>query len=281
MHCGDTAQPETIQPPLRYTLPPSLKSQYDIICDAISQGSIFLGETVSIIAMYALLVGYDTNFRKRWITYTCNDDSVSPTIATYKAYAPDWQNALLDFSFRGRCKIRFKIHEKGDEMWLGVVGDPLNLMENKVLHRGRGLLWSFYCGRELYHRPEPYIKPTFKPKPFDHGVRDSMFGSLHFPGKYVGRLFPGRRGDVVDLEVNAQAKTFQVILNGVLQRQCRAPKMPDQLSFWVLLDNKGDRVEFEILDFNFEKRNLQVGEGNAADSKYVELPDEWILPLPQ
>jgi len=244
-----------------------------MICDAISQDNIFLKEIASIIAMYALSVGYDTNFRKRWITYSCHDDSVSPTIATYGAGAPDWQNALLNFSFRGRCVIRFKVHEKGDEMWLGVTGDQYNLGEDKVLHRGRGLLWSYYCGRKPYY----YIQDAdwlakFKIEPFSNGLSDSMIGCLHFPKRFFGKLFPARTGDVVDIEVNAQEKTFKVIVNGVFQTQCRDPKMPDQLSFWVQLDHKGDRVEFEILDFSFEKKNRQVGEGKAADSKYVELP---------
>jgi len=257
---------------MRRTLPPTLRSQYELILASISHCKIFIEGINSIIAMYAMSVGYWTEFRKSWITYKSHDNFGSPTIATYDVDAPDFRNALLDFSFRGRCMIRFRIHQKGDEMWLGVIGDPSNLQENKWLHRGRGQLWNFYCGRRRYSETgKKRFLANFKPELNCNGVRDGGFGSFHFPQKIFGRFVPCNTGDVVDLEVDAQEKTFKVIVNDVLQACTEAPRMPDQLAFWVQLDHAYDSVEFELLDFSFEKRMERVHERNAVDAKDNEI----------
>jgi len=260
------------------SLPPSLKSQYDIIRDAISQADVVSKEIASIVAFYAMSVGYKTDFRRSYITYTGNG-GCPPTVASYKACAPDYQYALLDFSFRGRCMIRFKIHQKGDEMWLGVVGDQYALDERKWIKRGarEGTIWSYYCGRtrSRYYEGSKAMSfaemmANFKPELNCNGIGDGGYGSLHFPRKTLGRLLPCNTGDVVDLVVDAQEKTFTVIVNDVFQACAKAPRMPDQLSFWIELDDTGDRVEFELLDFSFEKRRKQVGIKNALDEKELE-----------
>lgn len=240
------------------SLPPSLKSQYDTIYDAISQADVVFKEIVSTIAYYAMSVGYKTDFSKRYIRYTGND-GVAPTVATYRAgLQPDYQYAILDFSFRGRCIVRFKVHQKGNEMWFGVVGDINVLDERKWIKRGasEGKIWSYYCGRARYRGSFE----NFKPELNCNGHGDGVYGSLHFPGKTLGKLVPCNTGDVVDIEVDAQQKTFRVIVNDVLQACAKAPRMPDQLSFWLELDDRDDRVEFELLDFTFEKRRDEVGQ---------------------
>merc|ERR1719320_1373903 len=107
-------------------------------------------EIASIIAFYSMSVGYQTDFRRSHFTYS-SKNAGKYTAVTYNAGAPDFQNALLDFSFHGSCKIRFKVRKKGDEMWLGVVGDLDDLQERS----GRALKgqWAFYCARtrDEYH----------------------------------------------------------------------------------------------------------------------------------
>jgi len=259
-------------------LPPSLKSKYDVIYDAISKTNIFFKGIVRIIALYSLSIGYKTDFRKRWITYS-NYVGNSPTIATYQDKEFDFRNALLDFSFRGRCMVRFTIHAKGDEMWIGVVADLRNLEERRYLERGSGQLWNFYCGRtrDTYYEVEDNLilsrkemLANFKPELDCEGNRDGAYGSLHFPGRLIrGKLVPCNTGDVVDLEVDAQAKTFKVTVNGVLQAYTEAPGMPDQLSFWLQLDSTNDRVEVELLDYSFEKKREQMDEKTIVLAKYV------------
>merc|ERR1719285_283172 len=123
--------------------PPSLKSQYDMIYLAILETKVTIWEVATIIASYSLSVGYKTDFRRRHFTYSCYDAGY-PTAIMYNAGAPDFQNALLNFSFRGSCTIRFKIHKKSDEMWLGVVGDPSYLDERTGYYRGVNGQWAFY-----------------------------------------------------------------------------------------------------------------------------------------
>jgi len=265
-------------------LPPSLEWQYDIIYDAISHANVFSKEISSMIALWAMSVGFKTDFRRRYITYQGYDEN-SCMVARYNAKAsdanaPDYQNLLLNFSFRGHCTVRFKIHEKGDAMWLGVVGDPRNLDESKSLHCGRGALWSYYCGRADFmsdSEPPVDIPTDFKPELCYRGYNNGEFGCLHFPNDIHGRFFPANSGDEVDLEVNAQEKTFKVTVNGMLQADTRAPGMPDQLSFWAQLDWEDDEIEFEVLDFSFMKKMQQVGKIDAEDEKYVK-PSQVLSP---
>jgi len=259
---------EKSSPPLttgRNTLPPSLKSQYDEIYDAILQSRLTIKEIADIIALYTLSVGYKTDFRLRYFTYSCYNGDC-PTAITYKDCAPDFQNAILDFSFRGRCVIRFKIHRKSDEMWLGVVGDPKYLKEEDSVARGVKGQWAFYCGRsrERYHLIEArktvsraQMLGGFKPELNCDGIIDGGYGSFHFPERFLHRLVPCNTGDIVDLEVDAQEKTFSVIVNGVFQASTKAPDLPNQLAFFVQLDEADDHVEFEILDFKFEKKKMK------------------------
>jgi len=238
-------------------LPPRLKSQYDVIFYCISHTNIFIKEIVSIIAMYALSVGWKTKFQERYITYRTRYENGPLTIATYNSGAPNFRYALLDFSFCGRCTVRFKINKKSDEMWFGVVGNIFVLDEKKSVKRGRGQTWSYYCGRSVarYYEesksyPREHMMARFVPELNCPGIEDGGYGSLHFPNEVLGCLAPSNTGDNVELEVDAQDKTFKVIVNGILQASTKAPTMPDQLSFWLELDYTGDEVEFEVLDFS-------------------------------
>jgi len=245
--------------------PPSLKSQYDGIYFAILEKEATTKEIANIIAFYSLSVGYKTNFRAHHFNYSCYDAG-RPTAITYGEFAPDFQNALLDFSFRGSCTIRFKIRKKGDEMWLGVVGDPSDLDEKRCYDRGVKGQWSYYCGRswkryeaddcrKLISRDE--MLRSFKPDMNCRGVWDGGHGSFHFPARLCHRLVPSNSGDIVDMEVDAQEKTFTVLVNGVFQATSWVPDLPEQLIFFVQLDERGDCVEFEMVDFKFEKRRKQ------------------------
>jgi len=245
-----------------YSLPPTLEEQYDTIYNVIVQTKLTINEIASIIALYSVSVGYKTDFRSYYFTYSCYTDKY-PTVVSYDKGARDFQNALLDFSFRGRCKVRFRIHEKGDEMWLGVVGNPNYLDEDTFTGRGVIGQWAFYCGRTREQYRDIENKKTvsraqmlrrFKRDLNCKGVRNGGFGSFHFPDRFLHRLAPCNTGDVVDLEVDAQEKTFAVIINDVFQVRSKALDMPKQLAFFVQLDYTGDRVEFEILDFKFAKR---------------------------
>jgi len=248
-------------------LPRSLKSQYDEIYHAISHADIFFKETVSIIALYALSVGFKTDFQRRFITYSAGTDGGTLTVATYRAGAPDYRYALLDFSFCGRCRIRFRIHQKGDEMWFGIVGDQRVLNEKTLWKRGgRGRIWSYYCGIND-SRYERTVDDKFEPEQDCPGVKWGKFGSLHLPSVVAGKLLPSNTGDFVDLEVDAQNKTFKVFVNGAKQASIIARGMPDQLSFWLELDYTADKVEFELLDFSFKKRRIHVGRQNARRRK--------------
>jgi len=258
-------------------LPRSLESQYNGICAAILQTG-FMKEIASIISLYALSVGYQTDFRRHHFTYTCfNGDKY--TAVTYNAGAPDFQNALLDFSFRGSCVIRFRIHKKSDEMWLGVVGDLDDLEERSSSARAVKGQWAFYCGRtriRYYGKrrtdwiSREKILASFKPELNIPGVIDGGYGSFHFPGKYLHRLVPCNTGDVVDLAVDAQSKMITVVVNGVFQASSIAPDLPDQLAFFVQLDDAEDCVEFEVLDFKFEKRRKLKDGRNAKVVKFVD-----------
>ena len=56
--------------------------------------------------------------------------------------------------------------------------------------------------------------------------------------------------------MDAQEKTFTVIINDVLQATSKADDMPNRLAFFVQLDYAYDKVEFQILDFSFEKNRM-------------------------
>jgi len=245
-----------------HDLPPTLEQQYDNIYNVIVQTKLTIYEIASIIALYSLSIGYKTDFRSDYFTYSCYTNKY-PTVVSYDKGARDFQNALLDFSFRGRCKVRFRIHEKGDEMWLGVVGNPNYLDEDTFSGLGEKGQWAFYCGRtrERYRDTankksvsRAHMLRRFKRDLNCQGVRTGGFGSFHFPDRFLHRLVPCNTGDVVDLEVDAEEKTFAVIVNDVFQVRSKALGMPKQLAFFVQLDYTGDRVEFEILDFKFAKR---------------------------
>jgi len=260
---------------IRDALPPILKSQYDGIYVAILQTNLVLKEIASIIALYSLSAGYLIDFRLRYFYYT-NFNGEHPTAITYNDRFRDFQNALLDFSFRGRCMIRFKIRRKSDEMWLGVVGDPKYLDEEHT-ERGAKGQWAFYCGRsrERYYFkkktvPREQMLDSFEPVLNCEGIIDGGYGSFHFPQRILHRLVPCNTGDVVDLDVDAQEKTFTVIVNGVFQASTKAPDLPEQLAFFVQLDATDDCVEFEILDFKFEKRKKLKIRRNAKVGKCVE-----------
>jgi len=248
-------------------LPRSLKSQYDAIYDAISNADVVFKGIVPIISLYALSIGFKTEFQNRFISYSGGDDAGSVTVATYNSGAPDYRYALLDFSFCGRCMIRFKIHQKGDEMWFGVIGDQ-NVLDERTLWKrgGKGSIWSYYCGQLSRYRRQP-VEANFKSELNHPGVTWGAHGSLHFPDFVQGKLIPANTGDVVDLEVDAQEKTFGVHVNGVLQASTKDRRMPDQLSFWLELDSTNDRVEFELLDFNFKTRSKKMCRRNAKDAK--------------
>jgi len=251
-------------------LPKTLKSQFDDVFNAIVKLNITIEEIAKIIALYALAAGFKTGFRKRYFTYS-NFIVGRPTIVSYSA-GVDFQNALLDFSFRGRCLIRFKIHCKGDEMWIGVVGDPLDLDESHSLTRGASGQWAFYCGRSTYDYRSPSdgqsisrekMLASFMPERDVVGNGVGEYGSFHFPNRFLHRLVPVNTGDEVDVEVDAQEKLFTVIVNGTLQASTRSLDLPDQLVFFVQLDDNDDEVEFEILDFSFENKN-------GKRTKYLE-----------
>jgi len=248
-----------------WAFPPSLKSQYNIIYYAILETKVTIWVVASIIASYSLSVGYKTEFRRRHFTYSCYNAGY-PTAVTYNAGAPDFQNALLDFSFRGSCTVRFKIQKKGDEMWLGVVGDPSDLDERLGYYRGMEGKWAFYCGRsmERYYVGDDSIAisreqmlSSFKPVLNGSGVQDDGYGSFHFPKRFCHRLVPCNTGDIVDMKVDAQEKTFAVMVNGVFQATSDVPDLPEQLIFFVKVDATDDCVEFEIVDFKFEKSRKQ------------------------
>merc|ERR1712079_1002489 len=60
---------------------------------------------------------------------------------------PDFMNAVLDFSFAGRVKARFKIKQKGDEMWIGVASNVKYLEERHSWERAPLGQWAYYGGR--------------------------------------------------------------------------------------------------------------------------------------
>lgn len=262
-------------------LPPTLKSQYELIYNSILQSKVVLKELIGIITSYALSVGYKTDFRESYFNYSPLIGN-SPTFVSYEAGAPDFQNALLDFSFRGRCMIRFTIHSKGDEMWLGVTGHPKWLDEDHSITRGAEGQWAFYCGltEEIYHSDDINAEATtisraqmlgkFKPVLNISGNGVGPYGSFHFPKRYLHSLVPCNTGDVVDIEVDAQEKIFTVFVNGNFQASSKADDMPDQLAFFVQLDATDDQVEFEILEFSFEKNKRQRCKKNDSIIKYLE-----------
>jgi len=250
----------------QHPFPPSIKSQYDRIYAAILQTDLVSKGVANIITFYSLSFGWKTNFRHNHFTYSCYNSGY-PTAIKYDEGAPDSQNALLDFSFCGSCMIRFKIRKKGDEMWLGVVGDLNDLNErNEWINRRRWRgQWSYYLGRTqdhylhngIYISRAEYLNKYFKSVLNSKGFGDSGIGSFHFSGKTLHRLLPSNTGDIVDMAVDAQEKTFTVIVNGVLQARSKVPDLPDQLAFFVKLDYTDDCVEFEILDFNFKETRKQ------------------------
>jgi len=248
--------------------PPSIKSQYVRIYAAILQTDLVSKGVASIIAFYSLSFGWNTNFRHGHFTYSCYNCGY-PTAVMYNGEPPAFPNALLDFSFCGSCMIRFKIRKKGDEMWLGVVGD-LNALDESTLGYSRGWRgqWTYYLGRTRtnyrldngsYPSRDEYLSKYFKPVLNCDGVPDGGIGSFQFPGKILHRLVPCNTGDIVDMAVDAQEKTFTVIVNGVFQARSKLPNLPDQLAFFVQLDYTNDCVEFEILDFNLAKTRKLKG----------------------
>jgi len=263
----------------RRSFPPSIKSQYDRIYAAILQTDLVSKGVANIIAFYSLSFGWKTNFRDRHFIYSCYNCGY-PTTVTYDKGAPDFQNALLDFSFCGSCMIRFKIRKKSDEMWLGVVGDLNNINENKEGYDCNWAgQWTYYLGRTRYSyrldngdsiSRDEYLNKFFKPVLNCKGVAHGGIGSFLFSGKNLHRLLPGNTGDIVDIAVDAQEKTFTVIVNGVFQARSEVPDLPDQLAFFVKLDFTDDCVEFEILDFNLKKTRKVNKTSNEKVANVVE-----------
>jgi len=269
--------PEPI-PPVEnkyHPMPPTLKSQFDVLFDIIVKAERTPKDIAGIIALYALSVGFKTDFRSNYFTYSRYVGG-RPTSISFSNDI-DYQNSILDFSFCGKCKVRFTIRKKGDEMWLGVVGDTRDLDESHSMTRGAGGQWGLYCGRtrDHYHSPVDDDKritreemlTLFKPELNVRGLSSGGYGSFHFPNYLVHRLVPVNTGDMVDMEVDAVEKTLTVIVNGVLQACSVAKDMPDKLAFFVQLDYTDDEVEFEILDFSFKKN--KSGRNRSVD-KYVE-----------
>jgi len=259
---GDGSSEHNPPIPMQYKpLPPSLKSQFEDIFNAIVKTKKTLKEISAIIALFAVSVGYKTDFRPNFFTYSKYVAGRPKSISFEKGL--DFQNEILDFSFTGRCKVRFIILKKSDEMWLGVVGDLGYLDERHSLTRGAAGKWALYCGRtsDEYHCAvddkmisRDKMLASFKPKLNVEGLSVGQYGSFHFPRRCVHKLVPVNTGDIVDMEVDAQEKSFTVVVNNEVQACSKAEDMPGKLVFFVQLDYTDDEVEFELLDFGFKKK---------------------------
>jgi len=175
---------------------PPIWQQLKEIMDAVESFLPVLEFGLSkIIALFAVHVSFQSSFNAEHLTFT-DENRVDG-----RNLSRDTAAAIANFAVMrdGRpVRIRWKIHEKNDEMWIGFTMDKSYVTHHRGYWCSSGII-SYYGGREAYIGSKEY--PAIEKPILGGGKRDSGYGSLQIPGVAQHVLQPYSKGNEIELEV--------------------------------------------------------------------------------
>jgi len=206
-----------------------------------------------IIALYSVNWGFQSSFNAEHLTFNDNCDRVDGRNLCELSY--DTAVAIANFAVirDGRpVRIRWKIHEKTDEMWIGFTIDQSFVAWHGGYWHRDGII-SYYGGRERYIGQEDY--PAIELPILGKGDRNSGYGSLQIPGVAKHVLQPYSKGHEIELEVcltiRGNGDWISLYHNKMPQLRrwnidCFTQGVVKLFPFAVI-DTKSDDVQFELV----------------------------------
>lgn len=206
-----------------------------------------------LISQFAINLGFDRTWGKG-VDYRGDDDQ-APRSCVKLPGGSKFVCVKSNFSFTGKCRARFRIQAKRDEMWIGVAANPERIQGPYTpgIQRGGMGQWSYYGGRTLAkypaiitqngkcfiagkqrqdipsywirmeaELPRQEFLQRFRPTVNGMGLADAGLGCYHFPAKtFLHRLAPFNTGDTVEVWADVPNGIFACVRNGRLQASTR------------------------------------------------------------
>jgi hypothetical protein len=232
----------------------SVWEQLDQIMDAVESviSDLEFGPS-RIIALFAIHIGFDWSFNNKELKFKGYCYRVDGTNLYHDATA-----AIANFAVMrdGRpIRIRWKINNKGDEMWIGFTADR-SYLSNVNMNGTRCTAGniSYYGGREGKIGTKTLI--SVKTPVLSRGLYDSGYGSLHIPTMAKHILQPYSKGDEIELELylgigNENRDWISLYHNGkpqLIKDEIESvTKNFIKLFPYVVIDRPEDDVEYQLV----------------------------------
>jgi len=176
---------------------PSVWQQVKEIMETLESVLPFLEFGISrVIALYAVNWGFQSSFNAEHLTFNDECDRVDG-----RNLSCDTAVAIANFAVirDGRpLRIRWKIHDKNDEMWIGFTMNQSYVTSRGGYRNALGIV-SYYGGRERYIGLKRY--PAIEEPILGEGEKNSGYGSLQIPGAAKHVLQPYSKGHEIELEI--------------------------------------------------------------------------------